>query len=362
MKRGGIAALSAALVLCVGVMGVVLPGAPAGAAVPTDHKILSGNFAAGPRDEFFLYNPGAEPEAIFTFAMVNGAPEIQLRGEFTVNGTYTPLVGDFDADGFDEILWYAPGTTADFMWNFTSYTTVQSRAFAANGNYPRPVVGDFTGDFASDILWYAPGSAADFLWDFNAGGGFNSARRVINGNYRPVSGSIGNDRTDDIFWYAPGSAGDFLWDFTPGSTSFTTKSQTVNGASYLPFSLDIFNDGPGNHDIFWYAPGTTPDTVWDWFKGQRFTHSTTVDGEFLTAPGDFFGDGFEDVVFENDAELVLREHRAAAGGGVDVIDWVFTSEPPPPGATARAERSPALGAAVSSTPGIRASEGVLAQP
>ena len=30
-----------------------------------------------------------------------------------VNGSYVPVVGDFSADGFDDIIWYGRGTAPD---------------------------------------------------------------------------------------------------------------------------------------------------------------------------------------------------------------------------------------------------------
>ena len=323
MGRGRITALTAAAGMCAGLLA--FSPAPSSAQVPTDHTVLAGNFAAGPRDELFYYAPGSEAEGLFVITMSGDAPMIELRGEFTVNGTYTPLVGDFDGDGFDEILWYAPGSTQDYMWNFTSYTTIQSRSYPVNGTYT-PTVGDYTADGADDILWYAPGSQADYLWDYNTGGGYASHRQTINGVYKPVSGSVAQDATDDIFWYAPGTAADYIWDYPVGGGTPASIRQTVNGGGYLPFSLDVFADGAGNEDLFWYAPGTSPDSLWDYYFGSRFTYAEYVDGEYVTTSGDFFGDGAEDIVFENDTELLLYEHRLVPGG-VERWEWLFGTTP-----------------------------------
>lgn len=323
MRRGRITAFAVAAGMCGGL--IAAPPAPASAQVPTDHTVLAGNFAGGPRDELFYYAPGAETEGLFVITMVGDIPDIQLRGEFVVNGTYKPLVGDYDGDGFDEILWYAPGSTADFMWNFTSYTAIHSTSYPVNGVYT-PTVGDYTGDSADDILWYAPGSGADYLWDYNVGGSFASHRTTINGIYRPVSGSFGDDRTDDIFWYAPGTAADYLHDFPVGGGTATSIRHTVNGGTYVPFSLDVFNDGPGREDIFWYAPGEPLDGLWDFYDGTVWTSSEDVKGHYVAAAGDFFGDGAEDIVFENDAELLLYEHRPVPGG-VDRYEWWFVTTP-----------------------------------
>jgi hypothetical protein len=338
-KRRRFAARALAAAVCAGTMGaglVVGGSPPASAQVPTDHKVVAGNFFAGPRDELLVYTPGTGPDELYTITKVSGEPRFNLVGTFRVNGTYTPLVGDYNADGFDEIIWYAAGSAPDYVWNFTSYSTVRSRTISINGTYSRPTVGDYTGDGADDIVWYNPGFGADYFWEFNPGGKFTSRRADSNGHYLPVSGSIGADTTDDIFWYAPGSAADYLWDYIPGSTAFRSIRQTVNGRTYRPFSLNAYADGVGSEDIFWYAPGRTTDYLWDYLGRFRndvpLVGGLSIDGDYLPAAGDYFGGGAEDVVFSGTSNVLLREHEMVLGDLV-ITDWTFI----PIGASSSAE-------------------------
>jgi FG-GAP repeat len=332
-KRRRFAARALAAAVCAGTMGaglVVGGSPPASAQVPPGREMVSGNFYAGPRDELFVYRPGKSPDELYTITKVSGQPQFNLVGSFTVDETYTPLVGDFDGDNFDEILWYAPGFAPDYMWNFTSYSSVDSLTYPVNGVYDRPVVGDFTADGADDILWYNPGFGADYFWDYNPGGGFTSRRADSNGDYLPVSGSIGFDQTDDIFWYAPDAAADYLWDYVPGSTAFESTRHMIIGTRYQPFSLDIWADGRGNEDIFWYGPGDTTDAIWDFYHDLRFDYALpnegALAGHYLTTVGDYFGGGTEDVVFDGVGDVVLREHERTSEE-FRIIEWVF---PPPP--------------------------------
>src|SRR5262245_6560553 len=118
-----------------------------------DYYVLSGNFAGDAREEAFYYQPGTGEDDLVRFGIDGNGALVTVVTSFTVNGTYDPIVGDFDADPYDEILWYAPGTAADFFWNFTSFTNVSSTPYKANGLY-EPVSGDFNGDGWDDIVWY----------------------------------------------------------------------------------------------------------------------------------------------------------------------------------------------------------------
>ena len=65
-----------------------------------------------------------------------------------------PITGDFDGNGVDDIVWYGPGGSPDYQWNFRvggSYTSVPRRV---NGHYTT-TVGDFDGNGHDDILWYS---------------------------------------------------------------------------------------------------------------------------------------------------------------------------------------------------------------
>jgi hypothetical protein len=289
--------------------------APAGAQAVDTRAAFSGNFAGDAREEVFLYSDVEDPEPndtmlSFDNAGVPGGPITTTSYPQDVQGSFVPLPGDFDGDGFDEILWYGAGTAPDVLWDFTDFTTHTETPLPVRGFYV-PVVGDFTGDGVDDIMWYAPGAAADTLWEFDAGGTHTATSRTVQGNYFPLVASVGKDATDDILWYAAGSAPDTLWDWTANATTprFTTQRWRVVG-SYLPFTLDEYGDGARGGDFFWYAPGPGTDTFWDYFRGARIqSFVDPVKGFHVPVAGDFLGDGQDDVLWMNNEAPVLWDHN-----------------------------------------------------
>lgn len=276
---------------------------------------IVGNFTGDDRDEIFWYVEGSGVEPLFT-VVYSGDPEAPIGvdnyAEYSVNGTYDPIVGNFDGDAYDEILWYAPGTGADSIWNFTSYTTVTSTPVSITGRYT-PTSGDFNGDGVDDVLWYAPGTTPDSLWLFNSSGGHSVVAQTINGTYTPIAGSFGSDATDDIIWYRPGTGQDFRWDFLAGTTSYASSPLTIGG-TFQPIVLDRYNEGAGSDDIFWYRPGTGQDFFWNFVAGSYTSQPESVNGSYFSViSGDFFGDGHDDIWWYGDTLESVWDHQAPSG-------------------------------------------------
>jgi hypothetical protein len=287
--------------------------APAGAQVPGNRAAFRGNFAGDDREEVFLYSdaPSAEPnDTMLSFdnAGTPGGPITTTTFQQDVQGSFTPLPGDYDGDGFDEIFWYGAGNAPDVMWDFTDFTVHTETPTTVRGLYV-PAVGDFTGDGVDDILWYGPGGAPDSMWEFDLGGSHTQVATPVRGRYFPLVASVGRDATDDILWYAPGNTPDTLWDFIEGSTRVVAARWRVVG-SYLPFTLDEFGDGPRGGDFFWYAPGPGADSYWDYLNGQRIqTLVDSVRGFHVPVAGDFLGDNQDDVLWMNNEAPVLWDHN-----------------------------------------------------
>ncbi|WP_436795489.1 hypothetical protein [Actinospongicola halichondriae] len=187
---------------------------------------------------------------------------------FQVSGSYQPLVGLTSCVEDSEsifILWYAPGTAADYLWRIESadISGHTSEPLPINGVY-EPLVGDFDGDGCDDIFWYAPGSGRDYIW-YGSVDGFTSKAMTVNGSYEPVVERMSEDATDDVFWYAPGSGQEYIWDGHADRTFTSHIGPSVNGdyrvATYS--STWLFHKPGAGQDYIWtgvLAGATAPES------------------------------------------------------------------------------------------------------
>ncbi|MEO9164120.1 MAG: VCBS repeat-containing protein [Aquihabitans sp.] len=257
-----------------------------------------------------------------------------------VGGIYQPLALDYNGDGIEDILWYAPGTAPDYLWTGRGSGAFDSKPLTIAGNYSYVEILDFDGDGRDDVLWYhpsagisviwrsqgngsftsivdvpgrglqplildmdksgsdeifwyGPGFLPDALWKWN-GSGFNRTSMPVNGVYQPIVGDFDNNNRDDIFWYAPGAAADFVWLFRAAG-GYVSVPRPVNG-TYRPGVGDF--DGDGADDIMWYAPGSAPEYVWFGGPGGNFSsQALTVNDTYDPIYVDLQGDGRTDVLW-----------------------------------------------------------------
>ncbi|WP_426570931.1 FG-GAP repeat domain-containing protein [Aquihabitans sp. McL0605] len=258
---------------------------------------LVGDFNGDGNDDLFLYRPGAATETV-KWGQNSRTFSTSTAATYQVKGTYQPLVGDFDGNGVTDIFWYAPGPAADTLWAFHPGGSKTVVPKTVNGTF-KPIVGDFVReagdpDGALDIFWYAPGTAADSLWEATGGSHFHAIPQTVNGSFTPLVGGFtpktgsayggSVDLSVDIFWYAPGKAADSLWNGHNDGT-WTKIPKTVNG-TYKPF-VGLF-DGYGVDDIFWYS-SSGADSVWlgDPDTGAQDAFGASIGSGYTPVVGSF---------------------------------------------------------------------------
>lgn len=123
---------------------------------------------------------------------------------------------------------------------------------------------------------------------------------AVVGDFIPLAGDFDGNGQDEVFWYGPGSAPDSMWrQRAPG---FCWKTVPVNvSGTYLPLVGDF--GGDGYDDIMWIGPGNDPDRLWlgqaDGASSHAFVMTTmpSIDVSAAARPfvGDFDVDGASDV-------------------------------------------------------------------
>ncbi|HEV7722108.1 MAG TPA: VCBS repeat-containing protein [Iamia sp.] len=194
---------------------------------------------------------------------------------YTVSNGYVPVVGDFDADGWDDILFFEPDRW-DALWEGRPNGTFAHLSAPAQLDGPyRGTVGDFGGDATDDVLW-SRGDGDDVLWVMQAGGGLAETRTVSlrEANLETVANATGHDtllvKTQidrDVQVWDPDAGTDVL---TPlaASDPLTTASGDF--------------DGDGNGDVFLHRPGGGADEI-AWGDGDAtfgVAATTNIGGDY----------------------------------------------------------------------------------
>jgi hypothetical protein len=179
-------------------------------------------------------------------------------------------------------------------------TTVDTAAVAAQAARPWDVVaGNFAGDAKAETFWYFSGGTWDDLLITSSNGGdpvgdldeafypYNVTRA-----YDPFAGDFDGDGYDEIFWYGPGTAPDSMWHFDDFATP-VARTVSVRG-TYQPLVGDFTGDGVD--DIFWYAPGSAADSLWDYNAGGSYTATTlNVSGTYRPFVASIGKDATDDI-------------------------------------------------------------------
>jgi hypothetical protein len=224
----------------------------------------------------------------------------------TIEGTFQPLVGNFDHNGTTDILWYRPGTHMDYLWRAVGggqgTISFTSSELTINGYY-HPIVLDYNDDGLSDVLWYDPYTSSSPLWTGVGNGMFAGGAVNVTGNgvaasgqpYQAIVGQFNNDGNADILWYGAGDAPDVLWLGSAASPAGSVIGLSIKG-TYKPFAGNF--DGGGSDDVFWYNPGTGGDALWTFNDDASHGETTLdVDGDYAPVIGDFDGDFDSDILW-----------------------------------------------------------------
>jgi hypothetical protein len=264
-----------------------------GARVPSmspPGSALSGNFVGGGETDLFLRQPGVLNDTLVagtTGGLVNWR-------SYAINGDFVGVVGDYDANGYDDIYWYAPGPGTDYIWLSTVDGSFRQAVSAGNSGFQYGLAGDYDGDGDDDILWYAPGPAEENLWVAAGGLFYGALAPQVSSTHAAIPGDYNGDGKDEILWTGNPS---WLWEtFGAGITFYGRQAAPVIGSFWtIPGDYDT----DGDDDIMWYAPGPGADWIWTAQGGQfaGFPAPSVPDYFTNVIAGDYDGNGGEDIVW-----------------------------------------------------------------
>ena len=221
-----------------------------------DYQPVVGDFDGNGFDDILWYSPGAGSDTIWYSGAHHSHTDVEVD---TPEGDLIPLVADFNGDGRSDILWYDVTGAHSTLWTSGPHRSFLARPFAAVGGGYLPVAGDFDGDGHADILWYGPGAIHDFVWYGNGDGTFDWRGIGIDGNYEPLAGDFNGDGRTDVLFYGAGTAPDVLAYGTTTRWVFSSHDITQD-ATFVPVVGDY--DGDGRADIAWYGDGAQLDQLW----------------------------------------------------------------------------------------------------
>jgi hypothetical protein len=216
-----------------------------------------------------------------------------------ISGTnFTPVAGDFDNNGFDDIAWYDPSAgTINFWWS-NGDKTFTSQNNVSVGTGFQLFSGNFDAANGDDLFFYAPGAGADkILWANGSARTFTTQAVSVSGTYTPVAGNFDGQGGDDIFWYSSSAGTANVWWAVGSTKTFTSQNNVSVGTGLTPIAGNF--DGLVGTDLFWYGPGATADQIWFANDDKTFDkRSASVSGTYLPIAGDFDGDGADDIFWD----------------------------------------------------------------
>ncbi|WP_082373897.1 FG-GAP-like repeat-containing protein [Nocardia sp. NRRL S-836] len=226
-------------------------------------------------------------------------------------GNEIPLTGDFNGDGKDDIATFTRGDAADV---YVALST--GSAFNGNGvkwhdhfavGSETPLVGDFNGDGKDDIATFTRGDTGDVYVALSTGSGFSGDGVKWHdyfsiGNEVPLVGDFNGDGKDDIVTFTRGDTGDAYVALSTGSAfeGTSVKWHDHFGIGGEVLGTGDFN-GDGKDDVVTFARGDSGDVYVSLSDGTKFVqdgwlwHDFFSIGNEIPEVGDFNGDGKADI-------------------------------------------------------------------
>jgi hypothetical protein len=335
---------------------VQLTTLPAAAAPPAGGGFsgVAGDFNGDGRDDIVTFTRGPAADVYVALSTGSGFSGTGVKWhDYFAAGAETPLVGDFNGDGKDDIATFTKGAAADVYvalstgHSFTGTGAKWHDYFAAGTE--TPLVGDFNGDNRDDIATFTRGAAADVYVALSTGSSFSGTGvkwhdYFAAGSETPAVGDFNGDNRDDIATFTRGAAADVYVALSTGSSFSGTG---VKWHDYFAAGSELASvgdvNGDNRDDIVTFTRGAAADVYVALSRGSYFAgtgvkwHDYFAAGSEIPGVGDFTGDGRADVATFTrgaaaDVYVARSTGRGFSGTGVKWHDYFAAgSEIPQPG-------------------------------
>ncbi|MBP2472490.1 hypothetical protein JOF53_001362 [Crossiella equi] len=241
------------------------------------------------------------------YDQAEGRARVMIDEARRLMGVYTGSPADFNGDGRDDVVVFTQNSLGDVHVSLST-----GNGFGPSGKWHEffapagetPLTGDFNGDGKDDIITFTHGARADAIVALSTGTGFGQAGKwhdffALAGEV-PAVGDVNGDGRDDIVVFTRDSLGDVYVALSNGSGfGPSAKWHEYFGiAGETPGVADV--NGDGRADIVTFTHGARADVLVALSTGSGFGapalwHEFFAVGRETARLGDFNGDGAADI-------------------------------------------------------------------